>query len=104
MAWVPDAGGWGPLSEDLLGVRNLPQAVAGLGLQAGDPVFLAPDFTVDLDLLEFVLSADFRWLERETKRNYATDIRLLLDFLWSRGVPWRKASVRRSRRPNSHGR
>jgi site-specific recombinase XerD len=94
VVWVPDPGGWGPLSEDVLGVRELPRAVAALGLQAGDPVFVAPDFTVDLDLLEFVRSNDFRWLERETKRNYATDIRLLLDFLWSRRVPWREASVR----------
>jgi site-specific recombinase XerD len=94
VVWVPDPGSWGPLSEDVLGIRDLPEAVAGLGLQAGDPVFVAPDFTVDLDLLEFVRSNDFRWLERETKRNYATDIRLLLDFLWSRGVPWREASVR----------
>lgn len=94
VVWVPDPGGWGPLSEAALGVRDLPGAVAGLGLQAGDPVFLAPDFTVDLDLLAFVRSNVFRWLERETKRNYATDIRLLLDFLCSRDVPWREASVR----------
>ena len=94
VVWVPDPGGWGSLPEDVLGVRDLPGAVSGLGLHAGDPVFLAPDFTVDLALLEFVRSSDFRWLERETKRNYATDIRLLLDFLWSRKVPWREASVR----------
>jgi hypothetical protein len=76
VVWVPDPGGWGPLPADALGVRDLPRAVGGLGLQAGDPVFLAPDFTVDLDLLDFVRSNAFRWLERETKRNYATDIRL----------------------------
>ncbi len=29
---------------------------------------------------------------RETKRNYATDIRLLLTFLSSRGVGWRSAT------------
>jgi site-specific recombinase XerD len=93
VVWVPDLGGWGSLPEEgVLGVRDLPGAVAGLGLQAGDPVFLAPDCTVDRDLLGFVRSADFRGLERETKRNYAMDIRLLLDFLWSRDVPWRKAS------------
>ena len=40
----------------------------------------------------FVRSRDFRGLERETKRNYATDIRLLLTFLYSRGVRWTAAT------------
>ncbi|WPP32287.1 integrase [Streptomyces sp. CL7] len=47
---------------------------------------------VDADLLDFVRSKEFRNLERESKRNYATDIRLLLEFLSSRGVPWRMAT------------
>jgi hypothetical protein len=85
--WVPDPGRWGPLPPDgVLGVRNLPTAVARIGLEPGDPVFVSPDFTVDPGLLDFVRSRDFRGLERETKRNYATDIRLLLTFLSSRGV------------------
>ena len=93
VVWVPDLGGWGSLpAEGVSGVRDLARAVAGLGLQAGDPVFLSPDFAVDRGLLDFVRSKDFRGLERETKRNYATDIRLLLDFLWSREVSWRAAS------------
>ncbi|MFQ6329175.1 site-specific integrase [Nocardia sp. CWNU-33] len=62
------------------------------GLRPGDPVFVRPDFVVDADLLEFVLSQEFRGLERETRRNYATDIRLLLSWLWQRGVPWRQAT------------
>lgn len=93
VVWVPDPERWGPLPEDgVLGVRDLPGAVGRMGLLHGDPVFLSPDFTVDLGLLDFVRSKDFRWLERETKRNYATDIRLLLSFLSSRGVRWREAS------------
>jgi hypothetical protein len=70
----------------------LPAAVARIGLLPGDPVFVAPDGVVDRDLLDFVCSAEFRYLERETKRNYATDIRPLLSFLSSRGVPWRRAT------------
>ncbi|MEU9291749.1 integrase [Streptomyces sp. NPDC048275] len=31
-------------------------------------------------------------MERESKRNYSTDMRLLLDFLSSRDVPWRRAT------------
>ncbi|MFJ1598587.1 site-specific integrase [Streptomyces sp. NPDC088261] len=90
---VPDAGRWGTLPTDgVLGVQDLPSAVARIGLRPGDPVFVAPDGTVDRDLLDFVRSAEFRNLERETKRNYATDIRPLLTFLSSRGVPWRRAT------------
>ncbi|WP_223166269.1 hypothetical protein [Nonomuraea sp. SYSU D8015] len=37
-------------------------------------------------------SSKFQRLERETKRNYANDTRLLLNFLSSRGVPWRAAT------------
>jgi hypothetical protein len=93
--WVPDSGRWGPLpAEGVLGVQALPAAVARIGLQPGDPVFVAPDFTVDPGLLDFVRSKDFRSLERETKRNYATDIRLLLTFLSSRGVRWTAATER----------
>ncbi|MEU3262157.1 site-specific integrase [Streptomyces albidoflavus] len=42
--------------------------------------------------MDFVRSVEFRDLERETKRNYATDIRSLLTFLSSRGVLWRRAT------------
>ncbi|MGW7347894.1 site-specific integrase [Streptomyces sp. NPDC054854] len=93
VVWVPDPDRWGALPmEGVLGVQDLPTAVARIGLRPGDPVFVAPDGTVDPELLEFVLSGPFRYLERETKRNYATDIRPLLSFLSSRGVQWRRAS------------
>ncbi|MCX5338493.1 site-specific integrase [Streptomyces atratus] len=58
----------------------------------GDPVFVRPDGMVDSGLLDFVRSKEFRNLERESKRNYATDIRILLDFLSSRGVSWQQAT------------
>jgi hypothetical protein len=71
VVWVPDPGRWGPLPpEGVLGVGDLPSAVARIGLQPGDPVFVSPDHTVDADLLNFVRSRDFRHLERETKRNW----------------------------------
>jgi site-specific recombinase XerD len=90
---VPDQERWGPLpDEGILGVPDLPEAVARIGLRPGDPVFVRPDGTVDEDLLDFVRSREFRNLERESKRNYATDIRILLEFLSSRGVSWRKAT------------
>src|SRR4051794_21557617 len=92
VVWVPDPGRWGMLPDaGVLGVEDLPRAVERIGLMPGDPVFIAPDFTIDSDLLEFVLSKHFRFLARETKRNYATDIRILLTFLSSRGIDWRRA-------------
>lgn len=93
VVFVPDPERWGPLPEDgVLGVRDLPAALDGVGLRPGDPVFVRPDFVVDTELLQFVLSPEFRGLERESRRNYATDIRLLLSWLWRRGVPWRSAT------------
>ncbi|WP_436762768.1 site-specific integrase [Streptosporangium sp. V21-05] len=93
VVFVPDAEGWDPLPEKgVLGIRDLPTAAAGIGLRPGDPVFVRPDFIVDAELLEFVLSPTFRKLERESRRNYATDIRLLLNWLWRRGLPWRQAT------------
>ncbi|MGW7244632.1 site-specific integrase [Streptomyces sp. NPDC054804] len=93
VVWVPDPARWGTLPADgVLGIKDLPSEVARIGLQPGDPVFVTPDATVDLALLEFVLSPGFRRQERETKRNYGTDIRLLLNFLSSREVPSRQAT------------
>ncbi|MFI1060485.1 site-specific integrase [Streptomyces spororaveus] len=57
-------------------------------------MFVRPDGSIDRGLLDFVRSPEFRVLERETKRNYATDIRVLLDFLSARGIEWQAASTR----------
>ncbi len=93
LVFVPDPERWGPLpDEGVLGVQDLPGALDRVGLRPGDPVFVRPDFTVDRELLQFALSSEFRPLERETRRNYATDIRLLLTWLWRRGIPWRDAT------------
>lgn len=68
VVWVPDPDRWGALPmEGVLGVQDLPAAVARIGLRPGDPVFVAPDGTVDPELLEFVLSGSFRYLERSRK-------------------------------------
>ncbi|MDX3369818.1 integrase [Streptomyces sp. ME02-6987-2C] len=90
---VPDPGRWGTLPADgVLGVRDLPEEVARIGLKPGDPVFVRPDGMVDAGLLNFVRSSTFRNMKRESKRNYSTDIRLLLDFLYSREVEWGHAT------------
>ncbi|MFF4323089.1 integrase [Streptomyces sp. NPDC001568] len=93
VVWVPDPGRWRTLPRDgVLGVQNLPEAVARIGLRPGDPVYIRPDGMVERDFLDFVRSDVFRNLERETKRNYGTDYRPLLTFLSSRGVSWRGAT------------
>lgn len=73
----------------VLVAEDLPEAVARIGLRPGDPAYVRPDGMVDTGLLDFVRSKEFSSLERESKRNYATDIRFLLEFLSSRGVSWR---------------
>ena len=93
VVWVPDPGRWGTLpAEGVLGVRDLPEAVARIGLLPGDPVYIRPDGMVDRDLLDFVRSDVFRKLERETKRNYGTDYRTLLNSLSLRGLSWQQAT------------
>ncbi|GAA2470337.1 integrase [Streptomyces mauvecolor] len=93
VVWVPDPGRWGTMPADgVLGVQDLPEAVARIGLLPGDPVYMRPDGTVDGGFLDFVRSSVFRNLERETKRNYGTDYRPLLSFLSSRGLSWRQAT------------
>ena len=53
-----------------------------------DPIFLSPDYRVDPLLGLYVQCAAFRKYTAETKRNYATDIGLLLTFLWGRDNAW----------------
>ncbi|WP_225823155.1 integrase [Streptomyces naphthomycinicus] len=93
VVWVPDPERWGTLpANGVLGVRDLPEAVVRIGLLPGDPVYIRPDGRVARDLLDFVRSEVFRNLERETKRNYGTDYRPLLNFLSSRGLSWWQAT------------
>ncbi|MFF4617728.1 site-specific integrase [Nonomuraea jabiensis] len=62
-----------------------------MGVRAGDLIFLSPDYRVDTRLSAYARSKEFRSCTVETRRNYATDIGLLLDFLWRRGRGWTEA-------------
>ncbi|MCZ1018284.1 site-specific integrase [Streptomyces noursei] len=76
----------------LAGWEDLPAREDEVGVQAGDPIFLSPDYQVDPLLGLYGQSRVFRKYTVETKRNYATDIPLLLTFLWSRGRTWTEAT------------
>ncbi|WP_257133545.1 integrase [Streptomyces sp. f51] len=78
----------------LEGWEDLPAQEASVGVRAGDPIFLSPDYRVDQALSLYAQSSKFRKYESETKRNYATDIVLLLMFLWTRGKSWPETTGR----------
>jgi hypothetical protein len=93
--WVPqDAVRAGVRRRVLAGWDDLPGREDAAGARAGDPIFLSPDYGVDPLLGLYVQSATFRRYTAETKRNYATDIALLLTFLWGRGRAWTDAAER----------
>src|SRR6266498_1972847 len=93
--WVPqDAVRAGVRRRVLAGWDDLPGREDAAGVWAGDPIFLSPDYGVDPLLGLYVQSAAFRKYTAETKRNYATDIALLLAFLWGRGRAWADAVER----------
>jgi hypothetical protein len=93
--WVPrDAIRTGVRRRVLAGWEDLPAREDTAGVQAGDPIFLSPDYLVDPLLSLYTQSAGFRRYTAETRRNYVTDIRLLLTFLWGRGKSWTDAVER----------
>jgi hypothetical protein len=93
--WVPlDAVRAGIRRRVLAGWKDLPAREDRIGVRAGDPIFLSPDYRVDPILGLYVHSAGFQGYTAETRRNYATDIALLLTFLWGRGRSWADAVER----------
>ncbi|MFE7112493.1 site-specific integrase [Streptomyces sp. NPDC057575] len=91
--WVPqDAVRGGVRRSVLEGWQDLPVREDAVGVRAGDPIFLSPDFQVDPLLSLYVQSHPFSAYTRETKRNYTTDIALLLTALWVRGKTWMNAT------------
>jgi hypothetical protein len=96
--WVPQGAGQGGLHAGLLeGWEDLAAREDQVGVLAGDPVFLSPDHRVDVHLAAYGRSTvrnGLRSFTAETKRNCATDIRLLLTFLWRRGRGWLETTTR----------
>jgi len=93
--WVPqDPVRTGLRRRVLAGWDDLALRENRTGVRAGDPILLSPDYRVDPLLSLFVQSAAFRRYTAETRRNYVTDIGLLLTFLWGRGKSWTDAVER----------
>jgi hypothetical protein len=93
--WVPQNAVRAGVRRRLLqGWEDLPVREEDVGVRAGDPIFLSPDHRVDSLLSLYGQSTKFRGYTAETRRNYATDIRLFLTFLWGRGRTWTEATPR----------
>ncbi|CAL9279118.1 hypothetical protein SUDANB51_08062 [Streptomyces sp. enrichment culture] len=88
--WSPDrmSRGLRPWAE-----RLAEQELAS-GTVVGDAVFLSPEYRVDPGLSRYTRSFAFRAHPFETRRNYATDLTLWLEFLWRRSKGWREATSR----------
>ncbi|MCX5309012.1 site-specific integrase [Streptomyces sp. NBC_00160] len=90
--WVPAGAGPGGVRPSLVeGWEDLAGAEKLAGISPGDPILLAPDYRVDELLCLYLRTRRFRRYTAETKRNYATDICLFLNFLWTRGHVWTQA-------------
>lgn len=91
--WVPrDVERGGVRGALLEGWEDLRAREDAVGVQTGDPIFLSPDYLSDSLLSLYGQSRVFRNYTVETKRNYATDISLLLTSLWHRGKSWMEAT------------
>jgi len=91
--WVPQDPVRSGVRRSLLqGWEDLSAREDDVGVRAGDPIFVSPDYWVDPILSLYGQSNKFRKYTVETKRNYATDIALLLTALWTRGKSWMQAT------------
>ena len=92
MTWsggaLPDPAFHPVLAElDDLGERE-----RALGIGRDTPVLIAPDGSCDPRLCEFVVSPHFARLSSSTKKSYAADLRMWLEYLDTRGKGWSEAS------------
>lgn len=65
---------------------------ARLGIPAGTPILTDPHGNCDLALSEFFRSPHFLRLQPSSKRSYALDLRLWVEYLDSRAKTWREAN------------
>ncbi|MEV6497871.1 hypothetical protein [Streptomyces prunicolor] len=78
---VPALGDW----------EDLEEREARAGIRPGTPILLSPNCRIGGRLSHFLARSFFARLDPETKRSYATDYCVFVDFLWSRGKNWDEA-------------
>ena len=80
-----------PLLAEL---NDLEQRERALDISRDAPVLIAPDGSCDVRLCEFLASSHFARLSSSTKKSYAADLRMWLEYLGNRGKTWSQAFPR----------
>lgn len=78
-----------PLADEYADISGKETA---LGMPIGTPVLVGPDGACDVRLTKFFLSPHFGRLRASTKKSYAQDLRLWIEYLDSRGRDWSQAT------------
>ena len=68
---------------------NLEERERALSIEPGRPFLLRPDFSPDLDILDYFASFRFHNLAPLSRSSYARSLRNLLSYLESQGIDWR---------------
>lgn len=78
-----------PLADDY---ADIGRKEVALGMPVGTPVLVGPDGNCDVRLTKFFLSPHFSRLRLTSKKSYAQDLRLWIEYLDSRGRDWSQAT------------
>jgi hypothetical protein len=78
-----------PLLDTLV---NLEERERALDVGRNSPVLISPDGSCDVRLCEFLTSPHFARLSISTRKSYAADLRMWLEYLGSRGLVWSDAT------------
>ena len=69
----------------------LPEREQDRGIAPGQPLLLRRGGWPDRDVIAYLNSGRFQLLKPQTQISYATDLKVLLNFLASKGLDWRHA-------------
>lgn len=78
-----------PLLDTL---RGLDERERALDIGPDSPVLISPDGRCDVRLCEFLTSPHFARLSISTRKSYASDLRMWLEYMGSRGLTWSEAT------------
>jgi site-specific recombinase XerD len=77
-----------PVADEYAGIDDLER---DFDVPAGTPVLIGPDGGCDIALSEFFRSPHFARLRLSSRKSYALDVRLWVEYLGSRAKTWREA-------------